>query len=400
MKTSYYIFTIFIVCLLSVYSCSDMNEFHDVYLRNGETLYVGHPDSVKVFPGKGRILLRYWIKDPKASKMKVYWNFRQDSVLFDIPDSQKGSPIDVIINGMEEKQHTLELVTYDSQMQHPSVPLKVQATVYNERFQSSLVGRSVKYTTFNSTDEIQILWQGQVQNGIGTEVIYNDANGVENKAFVPISDQSTTIKNYKDGLRYRTVFLPDSIAIDSFYTDLKVIDRIDKQIDKSLFKKWNPTGISYNDIGSAYVITKAWDNDLNTFYIFNIANSTYPISFTFDLGKLTKLNRLRHWQRLTATVVYRIQNVKTFALYGSPTENVNASYDGWILLGTFQSQKPSGLAKGQESAEDIAFATAGEDFIIDKAAPAVRYIRYEVIQTWDMAKAGAVGEMTFFGVDQ
>src|SRR5690554_2206975 len=87
MKSKYEFFSFLAVCIFTVSvlsSCSKMNDLHDEYLKRGEQIYVGQPDSAKIFPGNERALLRYWTSDPKASKLLVYWNARQDSLLLDI----------------------------------------------------------------------------------------------------------------------------------------------------------------------------------------------------------------------------------------------------------------------------------------------------------------------------
>ena len=378
-------------------SCSDMNDIHDGYLQRGETIYVGQPDSAKTFSGNGRVLLRYWYSDPKVAKLKVFWDFRQDSLLLDIPEGQLGKPIDLLIDKLEEKQYTFELVTFNKTMQYPSIPLKIQANVYGENFQSTLFDRKVRYATYIDENHIKINWGSKVINSIGIDIAYVDNEGIDREEFIPIDKLSTELNDFSEDLTYRTVFLPDSAAVDTFYTSYKTIP-IDKEVNKGTFKRWNPTGIPYNDLGSSYTIEKMWNNDVNTWYIFNIPQG-YPHSLTFDLGKLFQLTRIKHWQRLTNSVVYRIQNVKTFVLYGSSTDKVGAGYDGWTKLGAFQSYKPSGLPKGQESAEDVEYATQGEVFILDKNIPPVHYIRYEVIETWDNKVHGAIGEMSFFSID-
>jgi len=68
-----------------------------------------------------------------------------------------------------------------------------------------------------------------------------------------------------------------------------------------------------------------------------------------------------------------------------------------VKLGDFESNKPSGLAIGTESADDIAYATEGESFKVDPNAPPVRYIRYVVNECYGgLQTIMSLSEMTFF----
>ena len=166
---------------------------------------------------------------------------------------------------------------------------------------------------------------------------------------------------------------------------------------KGKFARWNPPGISYNQYGS-YAIEKMWDDITTDFYI--QAGITYPWSFTFDIGQTVKLSRIKIWQRQGATLVYAVQSVKDFQVWGSATPNVTADFSGWTHIGDFTSYKPSGSPLGVNTADDIAYAAAGQDYNIDPSAPPIRYVRFVVQSTWANDNIIAFGEMKFFGAIQ
>ncbi len=62
-----------------------------------------------------------------------------------------------------------------------------------------------------------------------------------------------------------------------------------------------------------------------------------------------------------------------------------------------ESIKPSGLPLGQVSAEDKAWADAGEEFICSPQNPKVRYIRIRVTETWANGDFIHISELQFFG---
>lgn len=382
-----------IVLFVLLSSCSKMNDMHDQYLQRGETIYVGKPDSVKVLAGKERVKIRYWSSDPKAVKLAVYWLSRTDSVIVDIPAHSAKDPLELIIPNLPEYNYSFELVTMNKDLKNRSVTFPVSGSSYGTKFQATLINRpiksSLKYPTY-----LETLWLGAIEKGIGCELKYVNALGASVKTFVPMTDKINTITDLVGGISYRTSYIPTPTSIDTFYTAYQPVP-IESVMDKSLFLKWNPTGIPYTEYSATYTISKLWDNSTATWYM--TSTTPFPYSFTFDLGKTTQLTGFKQWQRLTITVLYRNQNVKKFQLWGSATPNVTDSYVGWTKLGEFESAKPSGLAIGTESADDIAYATDGENFRVDPAAPPVRYLRYVVTECYGgLQTIMSLSEMTFF----
>jgi len=395
----YKLLNLCIVFLVLLSSCSKMNDIQDKYLKRGETIYVGKPDSVKILAGKGRVKIRYWVSDPKAAKLAVYWLSRTDSVIIDIPAHLANDSMEFIIPNLPEYNYTFELVTMNKDFKNRSVTLQKSGSSYGAMYQSTLVDRAVSYSRRRLySTYLETQWLGSIENSIGCQLVYVNTYGGTVKRFVPTIETTTLITDLVGGVNYRTLYLPTPTAIDTFYTDFKpmpIEQNPELVMDKSKFRQWNPTGIPYSDLGSSYAITNLWNNSTATWFITPI--TAYPFSFTFDMGQTVKIRRFVQWQRLTNTVVYRNQNVKKWQLWGSASPNVTDSYIGWVYLGEFVSIKPSGLPLGQESAADIAYATAGESFNVDPNAPPVRYIRFVAEASWDGVKTiVTVGEMTFY----
>ncbi|HMG11207.1 MAG TPA: DUF5000 domain-containing lipoprotein, partial [Mucilaginibacter sp.] len=64
------------------------------------------------------------------------------------------------------------------------------------------------------------------------------------------------------------------------------------------------------------------------------------------------------------------------------------------------SVKPSGLPVGQNSQADADFAAAGEPFTFPTGVPAVRYIRFKVLETWGEANYFHILELSMFKLDK
>src|SRR5690606_11257181 len=70
---------------------------------------------------------------------------------------------------------------------------------------------------------------------------------------------------------------------------------------KGNMARWNPPGIPYTQY-SSYAIENLWDGNPATFYLQQ--TQAFPHSFSFDLGKLAKLSRIKQWQRQGSTLIY------------------------------------------------------------------------------------------------
>ncbi|RYY35975.1 MAG: DUF4959 domain-containing protein [Sphingobacteriaceae bacterium] len=113
---------------------------------------------------------------------------------------------------------------------------------------------------------------------------------------------------------------------------------------------------------------------------------------TFGLGTTAKISRFVLWNRLRD--MYGYQNPRMITIWGSTVDNPQDSSlpknspagtvsGDWFNMGNFvYPNPPSGLPGSQANDADIAFAAAGINFKMPLSAPATKYIRFEVTQTW------------------
>lgn len=207
------------ILLVFSLSCSKMNSLYDKYQENGETIYVGRLDSARMFPGRERIQLHYWSSDPRAAKMVVYWSGRNDSVLMDIPDHDILDPVNVMLDPVAEGNQIFEFITMNNKGQHRSVPYQLSASVYGSGYQSTLINRFISAQQYDTVSkDLTIVWKGNIEHSIGCEIEYTDTSGVSQFISVPESENITICPAVSAGLRYRTLFIPEDGAIDTFFT--------------------------------------------------------------------------------------------------------------------------------------------------------------------------------------
>lgn len=149
-------------------------------------------------------------------------------------------------------------------------------------------------------------------------------------------------------------------------------------------------------VGFGWVMPRLWDGNLTTGFHTNIGTGRWPHWFTFDLGVEGKLSRLITYQR-TGTYLYAAGNIRKFEIWGSPALDPSGGWDNWQLLGEFESIKPSDAPLGTVTAEDQAYALAGEQYAFSSSNPAVRYIRVRVTENWSGTDYLHIMEMHFYG---
>lgn len=210
-----------ILILLYLTSCTKSDDFLK-HMKGGEIIYTGKIDSVKVFSGQERVYVTgLFMADPKIVKLKVYWANRLDSLEIPIDRTERVDTLKVSIP-IEEGVHNFEFITFDSE-DNPSLSVFKTGTSYGNRYISGLINRPIVNSYVSETNEGQIDWGGMdLTSGVfATEVLYQDTKGVEKTLMIPIDTSSTKLpSDYQIGssVKYRTLFLPDTLAVDTFYT--------------------------------------------------------------------------------------------------------------------------------------------------------------------------------------
>lgn len=125
--------------------------------------------------------------------------------------------------------------------------------------------------------------------------------------------------------------------------------------------------------------------------------SGMPQHFTIDLRATATLSRYKLWHRGPGdSWAYQLGQPSVWEIYGSnsPTDE----WDSWILLGTFEGEKPSGEPVGTNTAEDNRYATdTGEDYDFPEGIPPVRYLRFRTTETWGYVDYVYLGEISLWG---
>ncbi len=296
------LFNVYIISILLlaglIQSCSKMTDLQDKYMDEGETIYAAKVDSVFAYAGKERILLKMFIGTQRVEKVRIFWNDYKDSV--DVSVGGQTGKFEKQLEKMAEKGYVFHFVNFDK-FGNRSLPFELSAQAYGEYFQSNIVGRMVKDNmTCMTNGVLTINWLSPVDKSLGCELKYINSEGEAIREIISNDVTSTIINDYASDLQYRTLFLPEPSAIDTFYTNYTPIKVVVEE--KLSHEGWTITGFDTEEPAEGApngLASAAIDGNLGTFWHSQWAgaNPGYPHWFSVDLGKEVTISSFEVYRR-------------------------------------------------------------------------------------------------------
>lgn len=290
-KKVYYL----LIILFAITGCKKMDETFKEYVVPGGLKYAGKATSPVAKPGKKRVEIS-WLRgaDPFVTKAKIFWDNYAHSVEVTIPPT--GDTISAIIDNLEERRYSFMIRTYNSKGDS-SVSTELLTAVYGDNYQSSLIKRFISEANWSSVDTLSIKWAApaDISNGASAmEVKYTNTSGIVKIRQFPANEPVTKISDMKRGtsFEYRSVYLPDSLAIDAFYTDY-VAGPSRYEINKGtwIIKDFNS---EHDNIDNAVV--HMIDRTEGTRWHTHAGGSSYPHHVTIDMGAIKKISQFGVWR--------------------------------------------------------------------------------------------------------
>lgn len=303
-----------LVTVFVFYSCEDINHMHEEYLKDGEIVYIGKVDSIDIFPGKERVLFKWMLNaDPKIDICKIYWNNRRDSTVVNVNRTQTGPFYMEEYMNLPEGEYLFEFVTEDEKG-NISLSSYKSGEVYGDFYISTLRARPINEIVAER-DRLTIKW-GSIENSVGLVLNYLDQSDKQNNISVSPEDHETVIENYKLGgaFNYQTMFLPDTAAIDTFYSE--PAHGYFPQYVKLNDSEWEIIEVSSEEAGGEGPVngyaTALIDGNLNTFWHSKWSGSSLPLPHTIviDMKEQFSVSSIDLWRRNnnkdTKTVKYEL----------------------------------------------------------------------------------------------
>ncbi|WP_111307259.1 DUF4998 domain-containing protein [Confluentibacter sediminis] len=285
----------FMLLLLGMGACSDMNDLHKPYLDEGEYFYAEKVDTVVMGSGRERIQFGIHLSSENIETIRVFWNNNLDSVDIEIGE-QKGI-FNKIIENLDENQYIFKFISIDRNG-NKSLPYEAEGIVYGANFQSQLFNRKILNGKFNNPNELTVNWDVAETDVLFSRLVYTDINNVQVTKEVLPSEEATVLSGFSSDLSYSTAFLPNEMAIDTFYTQPVAFNKI--LLDKSLWSIVDFSSQEANGEGPVNGFAKAAiDGDLGTFWHsqWQGASPGYPHYFTIDLGSVKTITNFEIFRR-------------------------------------------------------------------------------------------------------
>ena len=236
------------------------------------------------------------------------------------------------------------------------------------------------------------------KDSTGTEMEYYDA------LYTSMKQGTYAVRGLPDKENEFAIYVRDryeNMSDTIFFTGTPLRE---DELDKELFNYIQlPGDVTWNYADGWAEPTYAWNGIIAND---DCAHTEFPVEFphrlTIDLGVNVKLSRFRMWPRTADDVLYQHGQPKVYRVYGradkpNPQSMTDDPMAGWTLLKECTSIKPSNLPLGQYSSEDLEYQSKGEEFSFPKETPVIRYIRFEMLQSWSGMKCSVISELSFWG---
>ncbi|WP_341839586.1 DUF4998 domain-containing protein [Chitinophaga caseinilytica] len=229
---------IIILLAAAVFTACRKQDDYKKYLEGGEILYTGKADSMRVHAGRNRVQVSWLlIADPKIAFSKLYWNNRRDSATVPVNRTKGIDTIRFVVDKLDERTYEFEVVNYDK-AGNPSVTSRASGVSYGNMYETALLNRAFAEMEALS-DKVIIHWNDvDTLDGIHSiQIRYTHQNGTVRDTIVRswTKEMVTVLPKVAPNseFSYRTRYLPDSLAIDTFLTvfDKRTIGELDVTAD-------------------------------------------------------------------------------------------------------------------------------------------------------------------------
>jgi hypothetical protein len=204
-----------------------MNSVNQEYFDRGETFYTGKIRSLQDFPGNNKVKFLWTVNsDPRITRTVIYWNEGMDSTTVAVNRTQPDSVQLEKIVELSEGNYLFEFVTKDN-AGHRSLGVERSVTIYGEKYIASLQNRDVVSAVYYDDGQLIIQWNTVASNYcVGNNLNYINTANQQITRYVPATEETTVISDWKTGLSYCTRFAGD-IYLDTLNTTAKNLNVVE-----------------------------------------------------------------------------------------------------------------------------------------------------------------------------
>ena len=376
------------------FSCDDMESIHKNYL-NGENIYAGKLDSLKIRPGYKRLELN-GLTNFLGNSSKLIVKYEESEKIFKI-DDDLGDEMSVIIDDLEEKTYELNVRTSD-ESGNLSVPQTVAGFAVGDIFSSNQDSR--KIIDFSSNAEgtfANFYGNSDSEHVIFTEINYETESSENFIDTIFYEDNSIKLNDFKPlGKMETSSFLEsgrngiDTISIETLEYTLPNLpySELSKELIQIVKMPSDISGEYQNADPKNHLFDGISDWNGDNSKTFFSSPSDIPHHFTIDLGVKTIVRKVRldmpsigNDNNPTAIQIWARENLESAEIASSTEQNLRNV--GWKLL-----------SEKNIAGENI----KSENVYIPYNNDKMRYLRFRVLSTVKNIHS-QLTEITVYGQD-
>lgn len=300
-KISFYKFLLLTLIVTGIYSCKDMMDFHQDYIKDGEIVYLAKVDSIVSYSGKNRIQLSGYLKNAyNVNKVVVYWDNRADSMIFDYSNSKTLDSLNLVIPNLLEKSYIFDLYTRN-ELNNSSIRVSIAGTSYGNLFRNGLTPRTSNGFKYEK-NQLKALFLTADPLERGTLITYTTVDEGEKTLMLSPDSSSITLLNRKPGTPYsfKSVYVPEMAAIDTFHSvstsaQIAYEGKVSKENwTISGFDTEEPAEGAPNGLANAII-----DDNLNSFWHsqWSGGNPGFPHWVSIDMGQEVVISSIEVFRR-------------------------------------------------------------------------------------------------------
>lgn len=219
------------ICLSLIFArCDKMDDPYKEFVENGPIIYMGklnHDSLIVRAPGKNRLKFSWPAHyDARVKYAEIFWANNLKSAK--VPITQ-GQPTEYIIEDLEEGSYIFSFFFCDEEG-HKSVSSLLQGDVYGKIYESVLTNCRIKRITLENKNLTLVFSQINDDKAEGVNVFWKEGNAMKN-TLIQYPDSSITFKNYNGTpINYCGAYKPTNNAIDYFYSDTAVYNKMPFEI--------------------------------------------------------------------------------------------------------------------------------------------------------------------------
>ena len=352
-----------ILLVISLCSCEDFMDIHEEYIKDGEIMYAPKVESMEVRSGKNRVQIKCRLFNAVfVDELHVYWNTNRDSMMIPVSLKTGLDSVEFVIPNLAESAYTFDIRSKDKHHVW-SLTSTGLGSAYGDIFQDNLSNRMVKSAIMDGTDGV-VAWTSADEKLFCTEVKYTTTAGVEITKRTFQSDTTIcTSVNPAVGFSYRSLFLPEPTAIDTFYTAWSEPQSIPELIDRSA---WEIISANSHRAGDGYPAEAILDGDMGTFWHSDWDVPELPYFITIDMKQNIAINAVDIYRRLNST------DARSFRLHVSSDDN------DYTVIGDYMFSSPSMVCSFDNP-------------------PTGRYLKLEVYESNHSGKVASIAELYVIG---